>query len=117
MNNDLEHSNALPKTLGRFFLHFIKKQRLAFIVFFLAPIVMVLENNVIPYSLKMIVDALGKYTQGTNVFSLVAPGLWLGGSAWISMLVILRLQEWWQGYVIPRFQADVRMSVFDYLIK
>ena len=33
------------------------------------------------------------------------------------MLLIIRLQNWWQAYVIPRFQADVRMSVFDYLNK
>lgn len=107
----------LPKKLGRFFLYFIKKQRLAFIVFFLAPITMVLENNAIPYSLKMIVDALGSHTPGDNIFLAVAPALWVGGGAWITLLVILRLQNWWQGYVIPRFQADVRMSVFDYLQK
>ncbi len=107
--------NELPKTLGRFFWHFIKKQPLAFTVFFFAPIVMVLENNAIPYALKMLVDALDTYTTGQNIFALAAPALWLGGIAWVGMLVILRLQNWWQGYVIPRFQADVRMSVFEYL--
>ncbi|BCA95228.1 ABC transporter ATP-binding protein [Legionella antarctica] len=78
---------------------------------------MVLENNVIPYSLKMIVDALGTHSKGEPVFSLLAPALWVGGGAWLGMVVIVRLQNWWQGYVIPRFQADVRMSVFDYLNK
>ncbi|WP_298625281.1 ABC transporter ATP-binding protein [uncultured Legionella sp.] len=114
---DKDSTVELPKKLGRFFLYFIKKQRLAFIVFFIAPIAMVLENNVIPYSLKMIVDALESHTPGENIFVIVAPALWLGGGAWITLLAILRLQNWWQGYVIPRFQADVRMSVFDYLSK
>lgn len=117
MNNDNINLPQLPKTIGRFFWHFIKKQPLAFTLFLLAPIVMVLENNVIPYSLKMIVDALGSHTKGQNIFSVVAPALWLGGGAWVTMIVIIRLQNWWQGYVIPRFQADVRMSVFDYLNK
>jgi ATP-binding cassette subfamily B protein len=117
MNNENKNTPQLPKTIGLFFWHFIKKQRLAFTFFLLAPIVMVLENNVIPYSLKMIVDALGTHSKDQSVFSLVAPALWLGGGAWIGMLVIIRLQNWWQGYVIPRFQADVRMSVFDYLNK
>lgn len=112
---DKENTAELPKKLGRFFLYFIKKQRLAFTVFFLAPIIMILENNAIPYSLKMIVDALGSHSPGQNIFSAVTPALWVGGGAWITMLVILRLQNWWQGYVIPRFQADVRMSVFDHL--
>lgn len=117
MNNEDKNSLPLPKTIGRFFWHFVKKQRLAFIFFLLAPTVMVLENNVIPYSLKMIVDALGTHSKGEPVFSLLAPALWVGGGAWVGMLVIVRLQNWWQGYVIPRFQADVRMSVFDYLNK
>ncbi|RUR15191.1 ABC transporter ATP-binding protein [Legionella sp. km535] len=117
MNNDNKNTEELPKKLGRFFLYFIKKQRLAFTVFFLAPITMVLENNAIPYSLKMIVDALGSHSPGQNIFLAVAPALWVGGGAWITLLIILRLQNWWQGYVIPRFQADVRMSVFGYLSK
>lgn len=115
MSNSKQNLNELPKTLGRFFWHFIKKQPLAFTVFFLAPVTTVLENNAIPYALKMMIDSLGSYSKGQNVFSLAAPALWLGGCSWIAMLVILRLQNWWQGYVIPRFQADVRLSVFDYL--
>lgn len=117
MSNEIKNSFQLPKTLGRFFLFFVKKQRLAFIFFLLAPVVMVLENNVIPYSLKMIVDTLSTINKGQNIFMALAPALWLGGGAWVSMLVIMRLQNWWQGYVIPRFQADVRMSVLDYLNK
>jgi ATP-binding cassette subfamily B protein len=107
----------LPKTLGAFFLHFVRKQKVAFIIFFLAPIVMVLENNVIPYSLKMIVDALASYHHQENIYRLVAPALLLGGGAWILMIVVLRLENWWEAYVIPRFLADVRLSVFDYLSK
>lgn len=110
-------TNQLPKTLGGFFAHFIKKQALAFTVFFLAPVTMVLENNVIPYSLKMIVDALGTHPTAQNIFAAVAPALWLGGVAWFTVLIILRLESWWQAYVIPKFQADVRMSVFEYLGK
>lgn len=115
MKKSEKNPQELPKTLGRFFWHFMKKQPLAFTVFFLAPLVMVLENNAIPYSLKMIVDALGTLKPNERVFSAVAPALWLGGGAWIMMLVVLRLQNWWQGYVIPRFQADIRLSVFDYM--
>ena len=107
--------SELPKDLGRFFLHFIKKQKLAFIIFFLAPTVMVLENNAIPYSLKMIVDALESHSRAEKIFKSVTPALILGGGSWLFLIIVLRLQNWWQGYVIPRFLADVRMSVFDYL--
>ncbi|KTD82402.1 ABC transporter ATP-binding protein [Legionella waltersii] len=115
--NKNNNARELPKTLGRFFFHFVKKQPLAFTVFLLAPITMVLENNAIPYSLKMIVDALSSHSPGENIFVAVAPALWVGGGAWFILLLILRLEGWWQGYVMPRFQADVRMSVMDYLIR
>jgi ATP-binding cassette subfamily B protein len=115
MNNTDHTTPEIPKKLGAFFWHFIKKQRLAFTVFFLAPAIMVLENNAIPYSLKMIVDALGSHLPSQNIFLMVAPALWLGGGAWLLLVIILRLQNWWQGYVIPRFQADMRMSVFKHL--
>lgn len=117
MNKENQNTTQLPKKLGRFFWHFIKKQPWAFTVFFIAPISVVLENNAIPYSLKMIVDALGTHSQDQNIFAVVAPALFLGGGAWISLLLILRLQDWWQAYVIPKFLADVRMSVFEYLNK
>lgn len=109
--------NELPKSLAKFFFYFIKKQKLAFFIFFLAPSVMVLEYNVIPYSLKMIVDVLDTHPHSENIFKLVAPALWLGGSAWFFLILVLRLANWWQAYVMPRFLADVRMSIFDYLSK
>ncbi|RUR09118.1 ABC transporter ATP-binding protein [Legionella sp. km772] len=115
MTKQVLPTTELPKTLGKFFLHFVKKQKLAFIIFFLAPTVMVLENNAIPYSLKMIVDALESHPHRENIFKVVAPALYLGGGSWLILIVVLRLQNWWQAYVIPRFLADVRMSVFDYL--
>ncbi len=114
MNNSYE---KLPKNLWSFFGFFIKKQPIAFTVFFLAPTVMVLENNAIPYSLKMMVDALATHKAGTNIFYQVAPALWLGGGSWLLLLLVLRLENWWQCYAMPRFQADVRMSVFSYLMK
>jgi ATP-binding cassette subfamily B protein len=115
MKTSSQSSKELPKELGAFFLYFVKKQKLAFIIFFIAPLVMVLENNAIPYSLKMIVDALGTFTQGSNVFKVVAPALFLGGGSWLILVIVLRLQNWWQAYVLPKFLADIRMSVFDHV--
>jgi ATP-binding cassette subfamily B protein len=117
MTKQDQSTTELPKDLASFFLYFVKKQKLAFIIFFLAPTVMVLENNAIPYSLKMIVDALESHLQTQNIFKTVAPALLLGGGSWLFLIIVLRLQNWWQAYVIPRFLADIRMSVFDYLSK
>ena len=109
-------AEPLPKRLIPFFWHFIKKQPVAFAVFFMAPATLVLEANVMPYALKIIIDTITSY-QGnrSDIFSALSPALWLYGGAWITLVVVIRLQNWWQGYVIPRFQADVRMSVMDYV--
>jgi len=117
MTEKKQESTILPKKLGPFFFHFAKKRPLAFIIFLLAPMSLILENNAIPYALKMIVDALEGHKTGQNIFHLVAPALCLGAGAWITMIMILRLQDWWQAHVLPKFQADVRMSVFEYLSK
>ncbi|WP_019217191.1 ABC transporter transmembrane domain-containing protein [Legionella tunisiensis] len=64
----------------------------------------------------MIIDAISNQQgERTHIIVAVAPALWLGGGAWAGLIIIIRLQNWWQGYVIPRFQAQVRMSVLDYL--
>ncbi|KTC78003.1 ABC transporter ATP-binding protein [Legionella brunensis] len=107
---------VLPKKLGAFFLYFIKKQPIAFAIFFLAPISIVLETTIIPYALKMIVDGVSSQQDNrASAFAAVAPALWLGGAAWFGLVLIIRLQNWWQGYVIPKFQAQIRLSVFEYL--
>lgn len=111
-------STQLPNTLLRFTWHFVKHSPLVYLLFFIAPIAMILESNVIPYSLKMIVDGITNYRgDAEGIFQKLAPALWLGGGAWFGFIIILRLQNWWQAYIIPQFQANIRMTVYDYLIQ
>jgi len=109
--------NQLPKSLTQFFWYFVKKQPFSFLVFFLAPITVVLETNIIPYALKMFIDAILNY-QGDRkyVMSEITGALWVGGIAWCGIIIITRLQYWLQAYVIPRFEADMRMSVMNYVM-
>lgn len=108
----------LPNTLVRFTWHFIKSSPWVYLLFFIAPIVMVLESNVIPYSLKMIVDGISKsHGDKSRIFTEIAPALWLGGCAWFGYIIVLRLQNWWQAYIVPKFQANIRMTVYGYLIQ
>ncbi|MCD6035640.1 MAG: mdlB [Rickettsiales bacterium] len=109
-------NHSLPTTLPAFFWHFIKKQPIAFALLFLVPSAIVLETNVLPYSLKLLIDGIEQYEgDKADIFTVIAPALWLGSLSWIGMIVIFRLQNHWQGWVVPRFQADIRMSVLDYL--
>ena len=45
-------------SLSKFLYSFIKKQPIAFIVFFLSPTILILESTVMPYALKMIIDCI-----------------------------------------------------------
>lgn len=108
----------LPKRLVPFIWHFLRNSPRINILFFLAPMIMIFESNVIPYSLKMLVDGISNHQGGREtIFQEIAPALWLGGTAWFSTILILRLQNWWQAYLIPEFQAKIRMTVFEYLIQ
>ncbi|HAT8592189.1 TPA: ABC transporter ATP-binding protein [Legionella pneumophila] len=108
----------LPKTILRFSWHFIKKSPWLYALFFIAPVVMVLETNVIPYALKMIIDGITNHKGGKeSIFQDIAPALYLGGVAWFGVILVLRLHNWWQAYLVPQFQANIRMTLFGYLIQ
>lgn len=108
----------LPNTIIHFSWYFIKNSPWLYALFFIAPVVMVLETNVIPYSLKMIVDGITNH-QGDKetIFHDIAPALYLGGCAWFGVILVLRLHNWWQAYLVPQFQANIRMTLFGYLIQ
>ena len=94
--------NELPRTLPAFCWHFIKKRPIAFTVFFLAPLLVVLEAVVMLYALKLLIDAFGRHEQSRDtIMQSIWPALWLGGGAWLMLIIGARLQEWWQVHVMP----------------
>ncbi len=109
--------NKLPSTIIGFSLYFYRKQPISFFIFFLAPLLLILESNVIPYALKMVIDAVESNQHKQDIFTVIKPAITLGAISWFSLILLLRLQNWWQAYVIPQFQADIRMTVLDYVTK
>ena len=108
----------LPKTLPRFIYHFLKQQPLAFIVFSLTPLILVLDSNIIPYAFKLIIDGISQENADrSNIFSTIKLGLIIGGSSWLIVIIFMRLQSHWQASVIPRFQADIRIALLDHVTK
>lgn len=110
-------NTKLPTKLIPFFWHFIKQRPLAFAVFFASPCLIIMESVVLPYSLKMIVDAFTAFDKNRgDVIDTIKPALYLAGTAWVAMMLFFRLQEWWQVHVLPKFEATLRMTVFNYVI-
>jgi len=113
--DDLRRMYYIPTTLPSVIWHFIKKQPVSFAVLFIAPMSMVLEANVVPYALKLVIDGISDSTGDRSaIFERIAPALWLWAIAWVSLCCICRSQNWWQSRFMPRFEAQVRMSVLDH---
>ena len=105
-------------SLSKFLYSFIKKQPIAFIVFFLSPTILILESTVMPYALKMIIDCISTH-QGprNNIFLQLKPALYLYTGCWLIWTIVARSQNLWQAYILPKFEADIRMSSLSYVLE
>lgn len=81
----------LSTSLWKIFYHFLRKQPIAFLVFFLVPISIILEINVIPYALKIFVDRIVEYQFSSDrgdIIEEIASALWLGGFVWFGFIIM-----------------------------
>ncbi len=106
----------LPNTLWPFTWHFIKRYPIAFALFFIAPVFLILENTVQPYAVKLLVDGVTQISPeqaGLPYEIYLGAGLFLFAA--FTLCLICRLQEWVQCHIIPKFLSDIRMSVLESL--
>lgn len=110
-------NTQLPKTLWPFIWHFVKRYKFSFLLFFVAPMIMALETTLQPYGVKLIIDTIAKGTPAglANIPEGILLGACIYVGAWVLEMTVFRLQEWRQTHVLPRFEADIRMSVVDHL--
>lgn len=107
----------LPQSLTRFFLHFVKKQPLVFVIFVLAPISVILKANIIPYALKMVIDTISfSDAIKSNVFMTLKLPMLIGGGAWLGLTIIERFQSWLQAKSIPKLESEIRANVVDHIL-
>ena len=107
---------TLPKKASSFVNYFIKRQWFAFTIIFLAAISWSLNDILFPYFLKIIVNILHDY-QGpkADVYSALAtPVIWLL-AFWLGTEVWLRMQGIAMIYAFPRFRAQIREQVYNYV--
>lgn len=110
-------AHQLPKSLARFLWHFISKQPLSFLVFFISPIAIVLKTNVISYALKLVIDTLSdSCVDKSLIFDDLEIAMWIGGGAWLGYAFIDRLDYIVQSKAVPTFEANIRMNVIRYAL-
>lgn len=108
--------SQLPPTLGRFLWQTIRphKFRVAFVV--LCPIFMAVENTVMPYTLRALVDGLGGIEHDpSQAWRVAFPPvlLYMGTLVW--MMLMFRTREWLLRTLQPAVMADMRLTLFDHV--
>ncbi len=106
----------LPSSALPFMLHFIRRQWLGFLSIIAIAIIWSVNDSFFPYFLKLIVNKVQHFHgQPQDIYSAVSGVLILLMLFWFVTEVCLRLQGVIQIYVFPRFRANIRHTVFDYV--
>lgn len=109
----MEH---LPKTLFPFFVHFIKKQKWTFIMIQIGCLAWALDHTLWPVIIEKLIDTLTHYMgDRANIFTALKPILLFGVGLWILNEIGFRVSGILWAKAAPRLEADVRMSIFDYV--
>lgn len=106
----------LPNSAFSFIYHFIKRQRLGFLVINAIAILWALNDTFFPFFLKLIVNKIQHFTgEPSQIYSAVESVLILLILFWILTELCLRIQGIVQIYTFPHFRANIRKTVFDYV--
>ncbi len=107
---------ALPPTLGKFLWQSIRpyKWRVAFVV--LCPIFMAIENTVMPYTLRQLVDGLTAIAgEPAKAWGVALPPIALYMGTLVVMMIMFRAREWLLRTLQPAVMADMRLTLFDHV--
>jgi ATP-binding cassette subfamily B protein len=106
----------LPKKMMPFIWYFIKKQPIAFSIVLASGLVWSLNEMLFPYFLKWIIDLVSAF-QGERqfIYSILFYPLSLLAILWLLMEFSMRIQGITLVYLFPRFRANIREEVFNYV--
>lgn len=104
------------KTLTSFIFYFIAKQRMAFVWALLVSLVWALDQTFFPYVTQQIVDILTQFDhERWKMWEAITFPVLLGAGLWIVVEIGFRLQGFLLAHVMPRFEGDIRMAMFDHV--
>ena len=108
--------NYLPKTLAKFIWYFVKKQKPYFIIIQTTALAWSVDNTAWPFFLKMLIDKITVFTPGQgNIWHYLMPILFFAASIWISIEIAFRISGFMMASVFPKFEAQIRMHMFEYV--
>lgn len=106
----------LPKTLFLFFIHFLKKQKWTLFLIQIGSLAWSLDHTLWPVVLERMIDTFTNHLgERSKIFSELAPILIFGAALWIINEIGFRAAGVLWAKFNPILEANVRMSVFDYV--
>ncbi|CCD29014.1 ABC transporter ATP-binding protein [Candidatus Glomeribacter gigasporarum BEG34] len=108
----------LPKNLSGFLYHFALKFRGQIIAAQLCAFAWTINSTLWPYLIKNLIDAMKNYRPALDSFtSIFVPIFSSMVGLWIIASCMFRARGLLFAWIVPRFEEQVRLGVFDYLLQ
>lgn len=107
---------ALPNTLSGFFRHFLKMEWKQLVAIQLFCFAWALDHTLWPYVIMLVIDTISNF-QGdrAEIWGALHWPIIYGLTLWIGVEIGYRLSGFLQAKTLPRLEAKVRMSMYDYV--
>jgi len=107
----------LPKTLLAFFWHFMKKYWIVLLLIQIFSFAWSIDHTLWPYVIMTLIDTITNFAgDKSEVWVALSTPIIMGLTLWITVEVFFRLSGILSAFVFPRLEADVRTSMFDYVL-
>lgn len=109
-------TNSLPTTLLRFFWHFAKKYRWQIFIIQLLCSAWSIDHTLWPYVMMLIIDGITNYASDkAEMWQILSTPIIMGICLFIGIESAHRIYGFIWAWVLPRLEADVRLSMFNYV--
>lgn len=108
--------NTLPQTLPSFFWYFIKKQWVVFLLIQIFCCGWALDHTLWPLIFMRVIDLITNMgPDRSTMWQVLGSTLWLWAGLWLTVEFFFRMSGLLTAKAIPKLEADVRMSMFNYV--
>lgn len=109
-------THTLPKTLSSFAWHFLKKEWKWVVLIQIFSFAWSLDHTMWPYIIMVFIDAITNYVgDRAQVWHVLAWPIFTGLGLWIVLECFYRASGILLARIIPKIEADIRMSMYDYV--
>jgi ATP-binding cassette, subfamily B, bacterial len=109
-------TRSLPKALLPFLWHFVKEQWLWILAAQIFALAWSIDHTIWPYAVMLLIDGIINFTgDKADMWQVLAFPIWLGAGLWVGIEVFNRLSGYIMAYRVPKFEASIRMGMFDYV--